>query len=262
MAQFDRAAKDPSIKVAILTGTDPYYCAGVDLSGSFKPMPVKAMQEMIRRDNQRLFDTFLKFPKPLIVAVNGPAIGASVTSATLADAIVASEKATFSTPFGRLHVTPEGCSSIHFDKIMGKVNAERMLKEEGWKPTAQEAKEAGFVHAVVAHGEVVNEAQRLAETWIKEGKLTRKMHTTPMMLDTYLACNALESIELSHAFLSPGFLQAQINLAKEKKKTQVQVIFSIALFTRPLWSRYMVNKEAQKRKYLPRVVISDVTPHK
>ena len=56
------------------------------------------------------FDMFLDFPKPIIAAINGPAIGASVTSATLCDAIImAEEGATLSTPFARLGVPPEGC---------------------------------------------------------------------------------------------------------------------------------------------------------
>ena len=60
-----------------------------------------------------VFDTFLDFEKPLIVACNGHAIGASVTSATLCDAIVAaSPDVTFTTPFGRLGISPEGCSSV------------------------------------------------------------------------------------------------------------------------------------------------------
>ena len=69
----------------ILTGSDPYYCAGVDLGGSLRPMMPKALFEVIRVKNQALFDAFINFQKPLIIAVNGPAIGASVTSATLCE---------------------------------------------------------------------------------------------------------------------------------------------------------------------------------
>ena len=93
------------------------------------------------------------FEKPIVAAVNGPAIGAVVTSATLCDAIVASDKATFSTPFAKLGVPPEGCSSVQFERLMGPDNAARMLFEEGWRPTAAEALEAGLVqeiHATVA----------------------------------------------------------------------------------------------------------------
>ena len=69
-------------------------------------MPRTLFNDIVAR-NQALFDMFLDFPKPIIAAVNGPAIGASVTSATLCDAIVASEKATFNTPFAALAVPAE-----------------------------------------------------------------------------------------------------------------------------------------------------------
>ena len=61
----------------------------------------------------------------------GHAVGASVTSATLADSIVALEGTTFSTPFAALGICPEGCSSVNFERIMGKEAAERMLGPEG-----------------------------------------------------------------------------------------------------------------------------------
>ncbi len=101
-SSFARLGKDPDTKVAILTGTDPYYCAGVNLAGSFRPMHPQKLHDFILQNNAAIFDAFIEFPKPLLIAANGPAIGACVTSATLCDAIIASEKATFCTPFSRL----------------------------------------------------------------------------------------------------------------------------------------------------------------
>ena len=83
-------------------------------------------------------------------------MGGVVTSAALCDAIIASDTATFSTPFSALGLVPEGCSSVHFERIMGgRENAQRMLGPEGWKPTAEEAKEAGLVSEVVPHDQVL-----------------------------------------------------------------------------------------------------------
>ena len=90
--RFQQHAKDPETKVLILTGADPYYCAGVNLSAAIQPMHPRKLHGLIRTNNQAVFDAFLDFPKPIIVAANGPAIGACVTSASLCDAIVASEK--------------------------------------------------------------------------------------------------------------------------------------------------------------------------
>ena len=88
----------------------------------------------------RLFDAIIEFPKPIVAAVNGPAIGASVTTATLMDDIVATEEATFSLPFAKLGVPPEGCSSVTFKELLGERNAERMLGLENWAPTAREVR--------------------------------------------------------------------------------------------------------------------------
>ena len=63
---------------------------------------------------------FIDFTKPIVAAVNGPAVGISVTLLGLVQAMVyASDKATFHTPFMTLGQSPEACSSYLFPKIMG-----------------------------------------------------------------------------------------------------------------------------------------------
>lgn len=89
MHECKSADEDVSCKVLILTGTDPFYSAGADLSGLFKPMMPRELANLIKDRNQMLFDSFLNRKKPMIIAVNGTAFGATVTSATLCDAIIA-----------------------------------------------------------------------------------------------------------------------------------------------------------------------------
>ncbi len=231
------AARDDQTKVVVLTGTDPYYCAGVNLSATLRLGHPRKLRAMIVQQNQALFDLFLDFPKPLLVAVNGPAIGASVTSASLCDGIIASEKATFSTPFAALGATPEGCSSIHFARIMGAANAERMLGDEGWKPTAEEALEAGLIQWAVPHDTLMKEADRIAQQWIATGA-KRRFHGGSER-DELKAINASESTKLADAFLAAPFIKAQFLFLWRKKKWGPATLFLSLLISRPLWSRLL-----------------------
>ena len=96
----------------------------------------RTVQRNIREGNERCFNVFIEFPKPIIAAVNGPGIGAGTTAPALCDVVIASEKATFSTPFTNLGVGPEGCASVHLERILGRENASRML-DDCWRPSAQ-----------------------------------------------------------------------------------------------------------------------------
>jgi enoyl-CoA hydratase/carnithine racemase len=192
---------------------------------------------MIVAQNQALFDLFLDFPKPILVAVNGPAIGASVTSATLCDGIIASEKATFSTPFAALGITPEGCSSVHFARLMGEENAHRMLGSEGWRPGAQEALEAGLVQWVVPHEQLAGEADRIAREWINAG--AQRGFLGGSELEELKAVNARESIALADAFLGAPFIKAQAKFLASKKKWGPAAMFLAMLLSRPLWARLL-----------------------
>ena len=91
---------------------------------------------------------FIDFPKPLVVLVNGPAVGISVTVMALCDAVYATDRATFHTPFTILGQSPEGCSTVTFPQAMGHAHASEMLLFNK-KITASEAKERGIVSEVI-----------------------------------------------------------------------------------------------------------------
>ena len=231
------AATDEETKAVILTGADPYYCAGVNLGGTIQMEHPRKLRETIIQHNQALFDAFLDFPKPILVAANGPGIGASVTSATLCDGIIASEKATFSTPFAKLGVAREGCSSVFFEQLMGKDNAERMLGDEGWVPTAAEAKEAGLIQWQVPHADLLAEAQKIAEGWVKENKARTYRGTSTK--EELKAINAAESVRVADSFLAAPFLKGQGTFLWKKKKRGPAAMFFGLWALRPLWSRLL-----------------------
>jgi len=236
-AGISAAADDDETRVLVLTGADPYYCAGVNLAGAFQLEHPRKMHATIVENNEALFNLFLDFPKPMLIAVNGPAIGASVTSATLCDGIIASEKATFSTPFAALGVTPEGCSSVHFARLMGAENAERMLGREGWRPSAEEALDAGLIQWAVPHDQLADEADRIAREWIDTG--AQRSFRGGSGRDELKAVNARESVDLADAFLGAPFIKAQYKFLSSKKKWGPAAMFLAMLISRPVWSRLL-----------------------
>lgn len=234
---LDAAAKDDDVQAVVLTGTGRYYSAGADLSGSFRMHHPRALRELIVESNYELFDVFIRVPKPILIAVNGTALGAPVTTAVLCDAVIAAEQATFSTPFARLGVPAEGCSSVLFPRLFGPQTADRILGEEGWKPTAAEALEIGLIEAVVPAEQLMQEAQRQAEAWVAEGrKRTYPGGATRQELEKI---NARESQEVADAFLSKPFLMNQYRFLKSKKKTGPAITFLALALTRPLWGRLL-----------------------
>ena len=72
-------------------------------------------------------NTLIAFPKPVVAAVNGPAIGLGVAILPLCDIVYASDKASFYCPYSRLAQTPEGCSSFTFPQVMGSAMVKHLF---------------------------------------------------------------------------------------------------------------------------------------
>jgi len=233
---FQILRKDDETKVVLLTGSDPYYGAGANLSGYITLKHPKTFHAEARDGNEELFNNFLDFPKPILVAANGPALGATVTASTLCDGILASERATFLTPFVKLKVPAEGCSSVHFERILGKDGADRMLLK-GEKISAKDAKEIGLVIDVVPHEDLLQEAQKIAESWVSCGK--KRAIPGNQNVEEYREVNKRESVQVADAFLSYNFLDYQENFLRSKGKSKEARMFWILKVFRPLWSKLL-----------------------
>ncbi|XP_036044481.1 enoyl-CoA delta isomerase 2-like [Onychomys torridus] len=160
MLALKNASTDNSA-MTVFTGTGDYYCSGNDLNNLINA--TGEIQEVARKSAMALREfvsRFIDFPKPLVAVVNGPAIGIAVTLLGLFDAVYASEKATFLTPFTHLGQSPEACSSYTFPKIMGSAKAAEMLLF-GKKLTAREAWAQGLVT------EVFPESTFESEVWTR-----------------------------------------------------------------------------------------------
>ncbi|KRY82926.1 Enoyl-CoA delta isomerase 2, mitochondrial [Trichinella pseudospiralis] len=143
-----KAAEKSEAFITVLEGKGDYFCSGNDLNNFLVKPPdtakMAADAKLLLRD---FVGAFIDHPKVLVAAVNGPAVGISVTILGLFDLVFASDNATFYTPFTSLGQSPEGCSSFTFPLLMGNTKAFEMLLFNR-KITAQEAKRRNIVTEV------------------------------------------------------------------------------------------------------------------
>ncbi|KAA0191426.1 enoyl-CoA delta isomerase 2, mitochondrial-like isoform X2 [Hyalella azteca] len=152
------AAKDDKTVLTAITGAGDFFCSGNDL-GNFMNIPPGGEAELANRTKEFLYqfiDAFIEFPKPLIGVVNGPAVGVSVTTLGLYDAVYSSDQAWFQTPFSQLGQTAEGCSSYVFPRLMGPGIASEMLMFNK-KLSAHEAQRYRLVTEVFPHDRLQQE---------------------------------------------------------------------------------------------------------
>ncbi|KAI1889478.1 hypothetical protein AGOR_G00163290 [Albula goreensis] len=142
------AAADDS-KLLLLSAVGSYFCSGIDPSYLIGRLSTDRRKESSRiAEAIRDFVTaFIHFKKPIVVAINGPALGLGASILPLCDIVWASEKAWFQTPSASIRLTPTGCSSYTFPQILGVALANEMLLC-GRKLTAQEACSRGLVSQV------------------------------------------------------------------------------------------------------------------
>ena len=100
--ELQRCSADDEVKAVVLTGTDPYYSSGAFLQELLKPMSPAALRKLISENNENLFGMFLEFDKPIVAAVNGPAIGGKplFSFLTCLTSLSASFFSSFLAPFG------------------------------------------------------------------------------------------------------------------------------------------------------------------
>ncbi|GAA6068435.1 chromodomain Y-like protein [Tachysurus ichikawai] len=151
------ASADDS-KLVLLSAVGSVFCFGLDFIYLIRRLTDDRKRESIKMaETIRAFvNTFIQFKKPIIAAVNGPAVGLGASILPLCDVIWANEKAWFQTPYAIFGQTPDACSSVTFPHIMGVASANEMLLS-GRKLTAQEACAKGLVSQVLWPGTFAQE---------------------------------------------------------------------------------------------------------
>ncbi|MBC7551497.1 MAG: crotonase/enoyl-CoA hydratase family protein [Cellulomonas sp.] len=166
---WDRVNSDDSIRVCILTGAGGYFCAGADLkamnakppgdsfaSGEFDPSVIKSLLKGFR------------LTKPLIAAVEGPAVAGGTEILQGTDIRVAGESAKFGVSEARWSLYPMGGSAVRLIRQLPyTVAAELLLTGRTMK--AAEAKEVGLIGHVVPDGQALAKAHEIASAIAANG---------------------------------------------------------------------------------------------
>ena len=157
---IDTAQNNPNVRCLIITGGSGVFTAGNDVEEFLKEGA--ADPDAVRTSTAVKFLYSLAHNvKPVIAAVDGIAIGIGTTMLFHCDYVLASNTATFSTPFIHLGLVPEGASSLLMPRTIGHQRAFEMLVM-GRTMDAGDARVAGFVNAVVAPGHTEAEARKVA----------------------------------------------------------------------------------------------------
>jgi len=159
------AEREPGIRAVFLTGDGPTFCSGGDLNHLRTACDPWTVHRRFR-NLSRWLTPLITLDKPVVVGVNGHAVGGGMGLALTGDVVIAGESAKFMSGFFRLGVVPDIAVMYHLPRLIGMARAKNFLFSGGTY-SAQEAAELGLVSKVVADADLydagLTEARRLAE---------------------------------------------------------------------------------------------------
>jgi len=179
---FDKADADDNVRAIIITGAGRGFCAGADLSSGGNTFDRDARRGPVRRNADGSVDysdemardgggqvtlRMFKCLKPVIGAINGPAVGIGATMQLAMDIRIASENARFGFVFSQRGIVPEAASSWFLPRIVGISQALEWCYS-GLVFPAQEALAGRLVSRVVPHDELIPAARALAKTFMEK----------------------------------------------------------------------------------------------
>ncbi len=158
-------AADPSVRAVLITGAGRGFSSGADLKAGFEPHPGDGMPNV----SQTLHEVYhpiivgiRELEKPVVAAVNGPAVGIGLSLALACDLILAAESAFFGLAFVNIGLMPDGGSTLFVPATVGKARAFQMAML-GEQIEPQRALDWGLINAVHPDDRLMDEANALVE---------------------------------------------------------------------------------------------------
>lgn len=162
---FRSLAQDDAINVVVLTGAGRGFCAGVDLKVLQNPQATEADLPALGQEYfvQGFAEELYHYPKPVIAAINGAAVGVGVTMTLPCDIRIAAAGAKLALPFAKLGIVPGLGSTWLLPRLVGPGQA-KILALGGATILAEEAQALGLVDRVVPADQLMAEVMALANS--------------------------------------------------------------------------------------------------
>ena len=241
---LDRADADDSVRVVIFTGAGRAYCAGADLGsgGDTFDSPAQGRKESRAeaRDGGglltlRLYDC----KKPVIAAINGPAVGIGITMTLAMDVRIASSAARMGFVFARRGIVPEACSSWFLPRVVGISQAAEWVFSGRVFP-AEEALAGHLVSRVVSPEDLLPAARTLAReiadnTSAMSVALTRQMLWKMLGADHPMEAHKIDSQAIYWMGRSPDAYEG-VSAFLEKRPAKFKLKPSAMPHFYPWWT--------------------------
>jgi 2-(1,2-epoxy-1,2-dihydrophenyl)acetyl-CoA isomerase len=189
-------ASDDSVRAVLVTGAGRGFSSGADLKAGFDPDPDDGMPN-IRHELHEIYHPAIaglrRLPKPVVAAVNGPAVGIGCSLALACDLIMAAESAFFGLAFVNIGLMPDGGSTALVPPAVGKARAFQMALL-GERVSAPQALEWGLVNWVYPDDRLMEEADALV-TRLASGP-TRSYASSKQALNQFIYGDLDRQLEL------------------------------------------------------------------
>ena len=188
---------DESVRAVLITGAGRGFSSGADvkemLERGSSGGQVPDVGTLLRERYHPIIKGIRELPKPVIAAVNGPAVGIGCSLALACDLIWAAESAIFGLAFVNIGLAPDGGSTLLVPIAVGKARSLEMALL-GDPVSAQEALDWGLINRAVPNGKLMDEARGLARR-MAAGP-TRSYASSKRMLNNSLMPNIDEQLDL------------------------------------------------------------------
>jgi 2-(1,2-epoxy-1,2-dihydrophenyl)acetyl-CoA isomerase len=196
LAAVTAVAQDDGVRAVVVTGAGRAFSAGADLRDLSADRTADGhpnVRKVLTERYHPIITTIRTMPKPVLAAVNGPAVGIGLSLALASDLIVASESAYLLLAFVNIGLVPDGGSSLFVPTRVGFARASEMAMLGERIPAAQ-ALEWGLVNRVVADADFAGEVAALRDR-LAAGP-TRSYAGTKRQLNAWLYSRMDEQLEL------------------------------------------------------------------